>query len=129
LPLVLAPGAPRMVSIGINAADVTGAELTLSYDPKAVSISDIRDGGYLSQDGQVIALVQKIDSETGTVRISIERPPGASSISGGGSLATMTLTPGAQKGDATLRITDFKVRNARGTVQAGQPTEVQVTVQ
>src|SRR5262249_14594966 len=69
------PDSINTVNITVNGS-VFGADLVLSYDPAAFSITQIREGGFLSKDNQLVALVQRIESETGMVRISLERPPG-----------------------------------------------------
>jgi general secretion pathway protein D len=126
--LVATPGnGANVVSIVANGS-VFGADLVLSFDPAAFSISQIREGGFLSRDGQLIALTQNIDSAAGTVRISLERPPGSAPVSGTGNLVTLVLEPGARKGSSTLKVTDFQVRDARQTVQAGRGAEVQINV-
>jgi len=130
-PVTLVAGPPvngaNTVNIVANGS-VFAADLVLSYDPASFSIAQIRDGGLLSRDGQPVAVIQNIESSTGTVRISLERQPGAAPVSGPGNLVTLVLEPGARKGPATLKVTDFQVRDARQTVQAGRGTEVQVNV-
>ena len=126
--IVADPGPPKLFNITINGADISGVDLTLSFDPHAISIQTIRDGGLLSRDGQILAVVQRIDTETGTAKISIERPPGAPPISGNGSLITLLISAGDKKGDSVLRVTDFSVRDAQQNLAVGKPVEVKVTV-
>src|SRR5439155_1381150 len=121
------PNDPNTVSIVANGS-VFAADLVLSFDPQAFSIAQIREGGFLSQDGQLVAVVQRVESDTGTARISLERPPGVAPVSGTGALVTLVLEPGTRKGASTLKVTDFQVRDARQTVQIGRPAEVQVNV-
>jgi len=77
------------VTIQVNGLNMSGAELTLSYDPRSIVISQVSDGGLLSKDGQLLAVVQVIDPDTGKAHISIERPPNASPITGSGNLLTL----------------------------------------
>jgi hypothetical protein len=69
-----------------------------------------------------------VDSETGTARISLERPPGAAPLSGNGALITLMLQPGTKKGESVVKVTDFRLRDAQQNVFVGQPTEKRVTV-
>jgi general secretion pathway protein D len=126
--ITLPAGQATPVNITITGDNVFAADLTLSFDPSSVKIQDIRDGGFLSRDGQIIALVQNIDSEAGTARISLERPPGAPPLSGTGSLVTLILEPGTRKGDSALRITDFRVRDPQHNPYVGKSAEARVTV-
>jgi len=124
----VAAGAPTALNINISGSDIYAADLTLSYDPTAVKIQDVRDGGFLSRDGQIVAVVQKIESDTGTARISIERPQGAAATSGTGALFTLSLLPGTRKGDSTIRVIDFRLRDAQQNVYVGATAEAKVTV-
>jgi len=101
--------------------------LPLSFEPGAINIREIRDGGFLSRDGQIVAFVQRMETESGTVRISLERPPGAAAVSGTGNLVTLVLARGMRAGDSTIRITDFRVRDPQQNVAVGQPAEVRVS--
>lgn len=125
-PVTLA-GTPTPVNITLSGDSFFGVDLTLSFDPQYVSIREIREGGLLSQDGQAVAIVQRIETATGTAKISLERPPGAAPISGQGNVVTLMLDRGGRTGDSTLRVTDFRVRDSRQTVQVGRPAEVRVT--
>jgi len=117
------------LNITINGTDIAGAELTLTYDPSSISISQITDGGFLSRDGQMIAVVQSIQSDVGRARITIERPPEAAALAGSGNLVTLTITPQNKKGDSTLRISEFKLRDGRQVLHNGTAAETKITVQ
>ncbi len=127
-PMTLPAGNATPVNIAINGNNIFAADLVISFDPSAVKIQEIRDGGFLSRDGQILAVVGKVDSEAGTARVTIERPPGAPTLSGSGALVTLMLQPGTRKGDSVLRVIDFKLRDAAGNVSEGKAAEVRVTV-
>jgi general secretion pathway protein D len=126
--ITLPPGQATPVNITVTGDNVFAADLTLSFDPSSVKIQDIRDGGFLSRDGQIIALVQNIDSEKGTARISLERPPGAVPLSGTGSLVTLMLEAAPRKGDSSLKITEFHLRDPQQNIYVGKSAEARVTV-
>ncbi len=97
-PLTLLGAQATPVNISINGNDIFAADLTLSFDPSALKIQDIRDGGFLSRNSQdLVAIVRKIDSESGLAHISIERPPGGAPISGSGPIITLMVQAGAKK--------------------------------
>src|SRR6267142_1345102 len=125
-PLTLAPAGQTMLGITVTGNNIFGADLVLSYDPTSFTIREVREGGFLSRDGQQVAIVQRVESERGTVRISLERPPGAAAISGTGTLAVLVLERGARSGESTMRVTDFRIRDAAQTVQVGRASEVRV---
>jgi hypothetical protein len=93
-----------------------------------VKIQEIRDGGFMSRDGQIIALVQKLESENGMARITLERPPGAPPLSGNGAIVTLMLQPGTKKGDSQIRISDFRLRDPQQNVYVGKTADGKVTV-
>jgi general secretion pathway protein D len=126
-PVTLTPQGETPVSLAINGPNILGTELKLSFDPSAFTIKDVRDGGFLSQGNQVIALVHNIDNQRGTATVSLERSPNAPLVTGTGTLVTLMLQPGARKGPSSLKVTEFGVRDAR-QLHPGTSTEVQVTV-
>jgi len=126
-PVTLTAQGETPVSLSINGPNILGTELKLSFDPAAFTIKDVRDGGFLSQGNQVIALVHNIDNQRGTATVSLERSPTAPLVSGNGTLLNLMLQPGTKKGASPLRVTEFGVRDAR-QLHPGTATEVQVTV-
>ena len=127
-PVTTAAQGQTAVSLAINGPDINGTELTFQFDPAAFSIREIREGGFLAESGQAVAVVRNIDNQKGTARITLERSPGAPAASGNGTLLTLMLEPGSKKGASTLRVTEFGVRDARQVLHPGRPTEVSVTV-
>jgi len=126
---VLASDKATPLNIVVNGMDISGAELTLSFDPGSISISQITDGGFLSRDGQLIAVVQQVESEAGRAHIRIERPPNAAALAGSGNLVTLTLVPKSKKGDSLLRVTDIKLRDSAQVLRPGTSAETRITVQ
>jgi general secretion pathway protein D len=126
---VMASQKATPVNIVVNGADISGAELTLTFDPGSISISQIADGGFLSRDGQLIAVVQQVESDAGTAHVRIERPPTAAALAGTGNLLTLTVVPKDKKGDSLLRVTDIKLRDSAQVVRSGAAVETRITVQ
>jgi general secretion pathway protein D len=126
-PVTLAAQGQTPISMAINGPNILGTDLTLSFDPAAFSIKDVHDGGFLSRDGQVVALVHNIDNQKGTATVSLERAPNAPVVTGNGTLLTLMVEPGSKKGPSALKVTTFGVRDARSVHPGGQ-AEVQITV-
>lgn len=110
-----------------NGTDFYGVDLIISFEPGGINIREVRDGGFLSRDGQIVAFVQRMETESGMLRISLERPPGSAPVSGTGNLVTLVLDRGALKGNSTMRITDFRIRDAQQNVSVGSSAEVTVS--
>jgi len=86
------PGSTFTVNVVLSGAqNVSSVPLQVSYDPKIVQLINVSNGGFLSQDGQAVALVHRDDDQSGTVQITATRPPGATGVSGQGSVITLTF--------------------------------------
>jgi general secretion pathway protein D len=127
-PVAVATTDPTLVNITVTGNNIFGADVTLSYDPMSFTIREVREGGFLSRDGQLVAIVQRLETQSGTVRLSLERPPGTGPVSGTGTLATLVLERGSRSGESVLHVNEFRIRDALQTVQVGKTAEVRVTV-
>jgi general secretion pathway protein D len=102
-------------TFGVNVV-LTGAQnafsvpLQISYDPKMLQVVNVSNGSFLSQDGQAVALVHRDDDSSGTLQITATRPPGATGISGQGTIVTLTLVAKAP-GQSSLTIARGGVRD------------------
>jgi general secretion pathway protein D len=77
-----------MLSGGQN---IYSVPLQLNYDPHQLQVMNVSNGGFLSQDGQAVALVHRDDPEHGTLQVTATRPPGAGGVSGQGAVLTLTF--------------------------------------
>ena len=77
-----------MLSGGQN---VYSVPVQLNYDPNQLQVVNVSNGGFLSQDGQAVALVHRDDPATGTLQFTATRPPGAGGVSGQGAVVTLTF--------------------------------------
>src|SRR6266576_903671 len=98
-------GATFTVNILISGAqNVYSVPLQLNYDPAKLQLVNVSNGGFLSQDGQAVALVHREDETSGTLQITATRPPGAGGVSGQGAVVTMTFQA-KSNGQTPLTIT------------------------
>jgi general secretion pathway protein D len=93
-----------------GAQDVYSVPLQVSYDPRLLEVVNLSNGGFLSQDGQAVALVHRDDDSTGTLQITATRPPGANGVSGQGAVVTLTFMAKAS-GQGTLTISKGGARD------------------
>jgi len=97
-------GSTFAVNILLNGAqNVHSVPLQVSYDPKLLQVVNISNGGFLSQDGQAVPIVNRNDEAGGTLQIDASRPPGTSGVSGQGAVITLTFMAKAS-GQGTLVI-------------------------
>jgi general secretion pathway protein D len=103
--ITAAKGSTFVVNLLISGAqNVYSVPVQLNYDPAKLQLVNISNGGFLSQDGQAVALVHREEDTTGTLQITATRPPGAGGVSGQGAVVTMTFQAKAS-GQTPLTIT------------------------
>jgi general secretion pathway protein D len=96
----------------------------LQYDPKLLQLANISNGGFLSSDGQAVAIVHRDDSAGGKLQITATRPPGSGGVNGNGSVFTLTFVAKAP-GNTTIAPIGLFPRDESGTpimMSAGQAT-------
>jgi general secretion pathway protein D len=93
-------------------SDVASVPLQITYDPKHLGVVNIDNGDFLTKDSQPVALVHRDDTKSGTLVASAARPPGASGVSGQGSVFTITFVA-KDKGDTVLSITRPGARDSK----------------
>src|ERR1017187_1096007 len=114
-----------LVSGGQN---VYSVPVQLSYDPNQVAVVNVSNGGFLSQDGQAVALVHRDDPTTGTLQITATRPPGAGGVSGQGAGGTLTFMAKAA-GQSALTITRGGARDPAMQPIAMSGAQAAITIQ
>ena len=74
-----------------GAQNVYSVPVQMAFDSKTLQVVNISNGGFLSQDGQAVALVHREDPESGTIVVSATRPPGSPGVAGQGTVFTLTF--------------------------------------
>lgn len=123
-----ATGSTFTVDVVVTGAqDLATVPLQITYDPKIMQLLNVSNGGFLSQDGQAVALVHRDDPASGTLQISAQRPPGTSGVNGSGSVFTLTF---AAKGAGTggIAVTRPALRNSASQLVPAMPATATVTV-
>ena len=96
-----------MVSGGQN---VYSVPLEMNYDPNQLQVVNVSNGGFLSQDGQAVALVHRDDPTSGTLQDDCDTASGRRRSIGsgrGGDLTFMAKAPGQSA------LTHYSRRSAR----------------
>ncbi len=86
-----------------NAQNVFSIPLQVSYDPQHLTVVDVANGGFLSQDHRPATLVYRADKNTGILQITATRPPASGGVSGSGTVFVVTLTATAE-GESVMDI-------------------------
>jgi general secretion pathway protein D len=107
-------GKPFMITVNVdNIQNLYGCTFALVWDPKVMRLRDASEAGFLGQDEQPIALVQRPDNEAGNVVITLSRPPEVAAVSGSGSLLTLAFDPVAP-GQTTLAFSQMFPKDPNG---------------
>jgi general secretion pathway protein D len=114
-----------MLSGGQN---VYSVPVQLNYDPNQLAVVNVSNGGFLSQDGQAVALVHRDDPATGTLQITATRPPGAGGVSGQGAVVTLTFMAKGP-GQSVLTITRGGARDPAMQPIAMSGAQAAITIQ
>jgi general secretion pathway protein D len=124
-----AKGATFTVNVMLSGGqNIYSVPVQLNYDPKQLQVVNVSNGGFLSQDGQAVALVHRDDPTTGTLQITATRPPGAGGVSGQGAVVTLTLMA-KEPGQSALTITRGGARDPAMQPIAMNGAQAAVTIQ
>ena len=124
-----AKGNTFVVNLLISGAqNVSSVPVQLNYDPKILQLVNVSNGGFLSQDGQAVALVHREDETLGQSQITATRPPGSGGVSGQGSVVTMTFEA-KETGQTPLTITRGGARDPGLQAITVNGAQAAVTVQ
>lgn len=125
----LKPGETTTVGLLIEGAqDLHSIPMLLQFDPKIVSIEDVRQGGFLSGGTQPIAVVQRVDKERGQAVISATRMPNTPGVSGGGTVFGVVVR-GIAAGTSTISILQVNARDSQQRAIPLVSSEATVKVQ
>ncbi len=92
--------------------DLYSIPLLLQFDPKVISIEDVRQGGFLSGGTQEIAIVERVDKERGQAIVSATRMPNTPGVSGSGTLVGIVIK-GVAPGNSQLSIVQVNAKDSQ----------------
>jgi len=107
------PGETTAVEVKLeNVEDLFSASLIFKFDPQLLAIEDVRNGDFLSGGTQEVAIIQRVDKETGLATIFTTRQPNTAGVQGKGTLLKIMVRH-LTTGPTTLQVTDVGCRNSR----------------
>jgi len=111
--VTLKAGETTTVGVVVQGAqDLYSIPMLMQYDPKVISVEDVRQGGFLSGGQQPIAVVQRVDKERGQAIVSATRMPNTPGVSGSGTIFGVVLR-GVGPGSSTLSILQVNARDSQ----------------
>jgi general secretion pathway protein D len=104
VPVVIAAAAPSLeikagdqpVAVPITISGVsqmTGATLSIAYDPKVLQAVEVVQGTFLKSGGATTTFTPKIDAANGRIDVSLARPAEAGGATGEGMLVSIMFKP------------------------------------
>jgi general secretion pathway protein D len=127
--LSLKPGETSTIGIVVqNVQDLYSMPLLLQYDPKVISVEDVRQGGFLSGGTQPIAVVNRVDQEHGQAVVSASRMPNTPGISGSGTVFGVVVR-GVAAGSSKLSIVQVNARDSQQRPLSLVTSEATIQVQ
>jgi general secretion pathway protein D len=125
----VAAGSTFAVNLVLSGAqNVYSVPVQINYDPGKLQLVNVSNGGFLSQDGQAVALVHRDDNTTGTVQVTATRPPGSTGISGQGAVVTFTFIA-RSAGQASISVSKGGARDVGMQAIQVSPAQAVVNVQ
>jgi general secretion pathway protein D len=101
-----------------NVNDLYSIPLLIHYNPSAIQVEEVRDGGFLSggtestTGSQPIAIVQHIDSQKGDIVVSATRNPNTPGVSGSGTLLGLVIRAVAP-GTSAVQVLQVNARDSQ----------------
>jgi general secretion pathway protein D len=108
--------------------DLFSLPVLISFNPAAVMVEEVRQGGFLSGGTQAVALVQRVDKERGQAIISAARPPNTGGVSGTGTILGIVVR-GVAPGSSLLSIVQVSARDAQQKAIPMISSEASIQVQ
>lgn len=95
-----------------NVSELFSTPLRIRYDQQLLRLLDVQRGPFLSGDGAQVTFSDSRDEAAGLVIVNMNRVPGSGGITGSGVLLDLKFQAAA-RGDATVRLEDATLRDAR----------------
>jgi general secretion pathway protein D len=110
-----------------SANDVSSVPVQIHYDPAKLALVNVAAGDLLKRDGQAVALIHR-DDGPGNVTVVASRPPGASGVSGSGSVCVLTFQAKAP-GPTSLTMTRAGAVDSKQQPLTAQPAQANIVIQ
>jgi general secretion pathway protein D len=111
--VALKPGETATIGVVVQGAqDLYSVPMLMQYDPKVISVEDVRQGGFLSGGQQPIAVVQRVDKERGQAIVSATRMPNTPGVSGNGTIFGVVVK-GVAPGNSAISILQVNARDSQ----------------
>jgi general secretion pathway protein D len=115
-------GTASVSLVMMNARDLTGLEVVLSFDPAVLEAVDVGPGTLLTLDGSAVGIDRSL--EAGRVRARLTRTTG---VAGSGMVASIAFR-GVRPGPAVITVESLTFNTTTGTERASVAGPARITV-
>ena len=127
--VTMKPGDRATIGLSVsNVTDLYSLPLLIHFNPQVVQVEEVRDGGFLSGGTQQIAIVQRIDAQSGEVVVSATRQPNTPGVNGSGTLFGIVVRAVAP-GTSPLQILQVNAHNSQQSAIPMVSQEATIQVQ
>jgi hypothetical protein len=125
-----AANSPAVVSVVLEGGhDVSSAPMAIRFDPKLLRLDDVTAGDLLAVDGQTPILSKSIQNDTGSAKLSLNRPPGLPGVTAPAGVLVKLSFQALGPGVATVGISSVSVRDSQGQpIAAGNPADLTINI-
>jgi hypothetical protein len=130
LQMETAANSPAVVSVVLEGGhDVSSAPMAIRFDPKLLRLDDVTAGDLLAVDGQTPILSKSIQNDTGSAKLSLNRPPGLPGVTAPAGVLVKLSFQALGPGVATVGISSVSVRDSQGQpIAAGNPADLTINI-
>jgi general secretion pathway protein D len=122
------PSRPFNIVVNIRSdQEIGNISLALNYDPRLVTLKEVREGGMTRQAGANAPFLKNIDNNAGVCTLGLSSPQLGKGIKGGGTLATL-IFEGKSPGECMIRVANVSAMSVSGQVISFQVDQSRIIV-
>lgn len=122
--------ANRAFNVAVNVRsdqEVGNMSLTISFDPKLISLKDVREGGLTRQLGDKVPFMKNFDNASGICTLGFSSPQLGRGMKGGGMLATLVFE-GKSAGEGFISVSNTSAMSVSGQLVSFQGSQTRIVI-
>ncbi len=124
----VSPNRPFNIVVNVRSdQEIGNLSLALNYDPRILTLREVREGGMIRQLGANVPFLKNFDNNSGVCTLGFSSPQSGKGIKGGGTLATL-IFEGKNSGECMIGVTSASAMNASGQAITFQTDQSRVVI-
>jgi len=122
--------ANRAFNVAVNIRsdqEIGNMSLTISFDPKLISLRDVREGGLTRQLGEKVPFMKNFDNNSGLCTLGFSGPQLGRGMKGGGTLATLVFE-GKSAGQGFISVSNTSAMSVSGLAVSFPPAQSKIVI-